>query len=187
MSQEVYTANLLRNMRRDKKIIMARFVSTGVLLMRRVWFKVLQPTHSRIDQCRQSGKRNGAAQKRAASGRKSHIRGFHFMNSLMWGKVQMVPPMHRSKKIYIIEDFFQLLSKMTSLRLRALMASGPKDGVVSSCNLQRCQEMAPQRIPTYPTSFIRLSNLGARRSILGRKVEGRWRTGRKWGQLWDWR
>lgn len=102
MSREVYTANLLKNMRRDKKIITARFISTGVRLMRRVCFKVLQPKHSRIDQCRSSGtgngSGNGAAQKRAASGMKSHIKGFHFMNSLMWGKDQMVPPMHRPRK-----------------------------------------------------------------------------------------
>ncbi|TSL82621.1 hypothetical protein Baya_6720 [Bagarius yarrelli] len=62
MSQEVYTGNLLQNMHRDKKIVMAGSVSTGVLLTWRVWFKVLKPPHSRIDQCRgPSGNGNGAA------------------------------------------------------------------------------------------------------------------------------
>lgn len=87
MWQEVHAANLLRNTQRDKEIITSVWISTDVLLMCRVRDKVLQPTHSRIDQCRVSGNGNddgdGAAPKRAASGMKSHIRGFHFMNSLM--------------------------------------------------------------------------------------------------------
>lgn len=82
MSQEVYTANLLTNMCRDMKIITARFISTGVLLMRRVWFKVLQPKHSRIDQCRPSGNGNGngneAAQKTSSFRHEKPYQGVSF-------------------------------------------------------------------------------------------------------------